>query len=420
MNKSITISIFLAMIFVLSLTAPIAADAQSCVYHSYQRCVGNNLYWYDSCGNQQDLAQYCQYGCNNNACQNNNYNNYNYTNCTYHAFKLCVGNSIYWYDSCSNQQDLYSNCANSSQVCQYGQCVNNYNYNNYNNNYPNTYQPYYRTGCYGNSIYWYDSLGVASGLYKNCVDNNTCTTDTCYTNKCLNTLKCDGSTCSVGSADYNTYCQAVQPATHCGNGTCESNLGETTANCQNDCKASVTNGLSVSFYAKQDANSDQWQKTSQVDSNSQIYFKISAVNNSANQINNVNVSANIPNEISSLGNLKVDGTAVSGDIVSGISIGSLAPASSKSITFEGKTQTIPTNASKQANTTISASGNTQSDSVTINLNPGQSSQATASVSNAAEKSGFWEFVKRWYLWILVGLVLIFLFVVVFKRLSSNV
>jgi hypothetical protein len=31
-----------------------------------------------------------------------------------------------------------------------------------------------------------------------------------------------------------------------------------------------------------------------------------------------------------------------------------------------------------------------------------------------------EFLKRWYLWILIGLVLIFLFIVIFRRFSSNV
>ena len=43
-----------------------------CTTNYQQRCSGNNLYWYDSCGNQQGLIQYCQNGCYNNACQINN------------------------------------------------------------------------------------------------------------------------------------------------------------------------------------------------------------------------------------------------------------------------------------------------------------------------------------------------------------
>src|SRR3989344_1515336 len=155
-NKLIITSIFLSIMFVLASIMPNVAQAQyGCAYHSYQRCLGNNLYWYDSCGNQQDLAQYCQNGCYNNSCQNY-YNNYN--NCTYHAYKLCVGNSIYWYSGCNQQQDLFYTCL-AGQTCQYGQCVAYIQPIQ-----PNNYQPYYRTACYGSSVYLYDSLGVISGL----------------------------------------------------------------------------------------------------------------------------------------------------------------------------------------------------------------------------------------------------------------
>ena len=41
---------------------------QNCTNYSYRQCSGNNLYWYDSCGNQQDLIQYCPNGCQNNSC----------------------------------------------------------------------------------------------------------------------------------------------------------------------------------------------------------------------------------------------------------------------------------------------------------------------------------------------------------------
>jgi len=161
----------------------------------------------------------------------------------------------------------------------------------------------------------------------------------------------------------------------------------------------------------------QWQKTVQVSSNGQVYFMVPVANNSAAQIDNIIVSANIPGEISSLGNLQVNGVPVSGDIVTGIGIGSLASGSAKTITFEGKTQTILAQATKQATATISVLGATQSDSLSVNLIPGQ--VAAASVSSTESATGFLAFLKRWYLWILVGLVLIFLFVVVFRRLSSN-
>lgn len=198
--------------------------------------------------------------------------------CNYHAYRDCVGSAIYWYDSCANRQDLIQDCASFGQSCQYGQCVVK-NVQPYNN-----YVVHYRITCYGNNLYWYDSLGVSSGLYKNCADTNSCTIDSCASGNCSNILKCDGSACAVGSADYNSSCLPAQTG---------------------------------------------------------------AANN--NPVNNT----------------------------------------------------------------------TQSDSVTMNPNPAQV-QSAAAVSSVEAVSGFWPFLKRWYLWILVLLVLIFLFIVVFRRLSSNV
>jgi len=362
----------------------------SCTYHSYQGCLGNNLYWYNSCGQQQDLAQYCSNGCYNNSC-GNNYNNYN--NCTYHAYKGCVGNSIYWYNSCGQQQDLVYGCTNG-QTCQYGQCTA------YVQPVPvyNNYTAHYRKACYGNSIHWYDSLGVESGLYKSCIDVNSCTTDTCSAGSCSNTIKCDGSTCATGSADYNTYCVAT-PAVP-------------------NPQPNTATGLPTLFSAKQSVSS-QWQKTVEVRPNGQVYFMISVVNNSLTKADNVIVSANIPSEISYLGNLQLDGVTISGDIVSGVDIGSIASANTKSITFEGRTQAISTTATKQATVTSNNSGATQSDSISINFVSDQAA-AAAAVSKSETTTGFLGFLKHWYLWILVGLILVFLFIVVYKRFSSDV
>lgn len=270
----------------------------ACIYHAYQQCNGNYLYWYDSCGNQQETIQYCQNGCYNNSCSYNNYNN----NCTYHAYKLCIGNNVYWYSGCNQQQDLYVACG-ASQICNdplnYGQCSYAQPVPN-SNPYP-PYVVYNSVACHNNSLYWYDSMGVSTGLYKNCTDSNSCTVDACSNNKCVNTLKCDGSTCATNSADYNVYCMPapsgqIDQATNqnnCGNGLCEPNLGETSGNCPNDCK--------------------------------------------------------------------------------------------------------------------------------INTNPAPNQTAApAAVSSTSALSGFTELLKRWYLWIIGGLVLVILFIVIFRRLSSDV
>jgi len=54
-----------------SQTCTSGSCGQNCTAHSYQQCNGNNLYWYDSCGNQQE-SQYCPNGCSGNACTINN------------------------------------------------------------------------------------------------------------------------------------------------------------------------------------------------------------------------------------------------------------------------------------------------------------------------------------------------------------
>jgi len=359
----------------------------SCTYNSYLKCDGNYLYWYDSCGNRQSLAQYCPNGCFGNYCINQN----PYGQCTNHAYKLCVGNNVYWYDSCGNMQDLFQSCSGINMTCSFGMCVPYWQPS------PAPINPYivqYTVKCYGNNLYWYDSLGIASQPYRSCSDSNSCTIDSCTGGKCSNTLKCDGSTCAIGSADYNKYCATniLKPE----------QLDQAI--------------LSVSFFVKEDNTSFQWQKSVQVKADSQVYFMISLANNSSIRIDNVIVSANIPEEIASLGNLQVNGVPLSGNIVSGVNIGSLDPATTKMVTFEGKTYGISSDSLKQATATVNILSNTSSDYVSIALKAGQQ---TAAISSNASASGLWAFIKRWYLWILVGFVLLFLFIVVFRKLSSN-
>jgi hypothetical protein len=393
MKNVIKLAIFLSVVCVFFAAAVVASAQTSsyyCTNNSYQRCVGNNLYWFDSCGNQQGLIQYCQDGCYNNACSQ-----HVYSQCTNHAYRLCSGNNVFWYDSCGNQQDLYANCSSSGLTCQYGQCAVYQPPVPPEPPIPPTppYVPHYAKKCYNNNLYWYDSLGERTGLYKTCADTNSCTADSCSAGKCSNILKCDGSTCATGSADYNKYCA--------------------TSGQQQQQNIS---GFSILFFAKQDANSLQWQKSVQVSPNGQLYFMISVANSGSATIDNVNVSANIPSEITSLGNLQVNGAATSGDVVAGVNIGSLTSGTAKTITFEGKTQSFTASESKQATATAKVGSASQSDSLTINLS--SSNQPAGETSNKAG-SGLLGFLKKWYLWILVAVVLIFLFVVVFRRLSSS-
>jgi len=43
--------------------------------------------------------------------------------CNFHAYYDCSGGAIYWFDSCGNKQDLKQDCSVMGLVCRYGQCV---------------------------------------------------------------------------------------------------------------------------------------------------------------------------------------------------------------------------------------------------------------------------------------------------------
>jgi len=40
-----------------------------CDSQDYRACYSGNLWWYDSCGEREDIAQQCDYGCENNQCK---------------------------------------------------------------------------------------------------------------------------------------------------------------------------------------------------------------------------------------------------------------------------------------------------------------------------------------------------------------
>jgi len=161
---------------------------------------------------------------------------------------------------------------------------------------------------------------------------------------------------------------------------------------------------------------DGWKESTEIFQNGRVYFLVVVTNNGTDKVDDIIVSADIPSEIVSLGNVKIDAVPVSRDIVSGVNVGSLEPSDVKTINFEGKTQAFTTEGTKQAVIFATASDKTEKDFIDISFSPDQS--ASASVSGAATND-IWEFVKRWYLWILIGVVLVFLFIVVFRRLSTN-
>lgn len=329
------------------------------------------------------------------------------SSCNSHAYRECVGDRIYWYNSCYKKQGLYKDCSEYSQICEYGQCISSYQ-NNYG---LGLLLPHSQLGCFNQSIYWYDSNGTINDLYQTCFDSNTCTIDSCLDAQCFNTLKCDGLTCKNGSDDYNNYCDIAE----------EENYQQETEQEQESelIEVEQENILSTSFFTKSNEEDLQWTKYIQLGKNSTAYFMISISNNSNFQVDDVIVSVNIPTEISYLGNLKIDDISISGDIVSGVEVGSIQSMSDKTITFEGKTQDFSNQeVSRKAIAMTTYNDILQTDSVDMSFN--SSEQINSAALSSSVSSGFINMLKRWYMWIIAGAVLVALFVAIFKRLSSSV
>ena len=71
------------------------SQTQTCTPNYQQRCVGNSMYWYDSCGAQGSYVGTCG------------------NTCTPNYQQRCVGNSMYWYDSCGTQGSYVGTCGNT-------------------------------------------------------------------------------------------------------------------------------------------------------------------------------------------------------------------------------------------------------------------------------------------------------------------
>ena len=98
-----------------------SCSGNTCGSHSYQKCSGNYLYWYDSCGTRQD-SQYCPNGCNGNTCQNYNYNNVTVqTNAATNVYNNQATLNGYLYnDGSYNNSYNYNNGCSTYVWFQYG------------------------------------------------------------------------------------------------------------------------------------------------------------------------------------------------------------------------------------------------------------------------------------------------------------
>ena len=160
--------------------------------------------------------------------------------CTSHAYKKCEGNSVYWYNSCNEKEDIYQQCG-ESKTCSDGQCVNiacNTNSDCGANGYVG--DPF----CQGNSVYknykTYTCLnpGTASAscfnstqaqLQQTCSQNQTCSNGNCQN---INIACNQNSDCGTDGWTGGSVCQGNYVYKNYKTYTCN-NPGTANAYCSN-------------------------------------------------------------------------------------------------------------------------------------------------------------------------------------------
>lgn len=287
------------------------------------------------------------------------------------------GNWTTWLaaEYCSNS----SVCSASSQKCVYSSsCV----------------APSLVKGCYNNDVYWFDIYGTRKNKYKTCSDDNSCTTDGCTDGKCTNLLKCDGTTCAIESKDYCDNCS------HCGDGKC--NCEETSCGCPSDCK---TSSLSLSLLGKKSGSTFDWQKVIDANPQETIQFMLIVSNGGDASLDNVLVTASLPSEITYNNDAKVDGTAVFGDIRSGVTISQLPTKIIRTITFSGKIAKAGLIDVSRTDLGFTAQASAKNLAANDSLRITLASRSNIGVASVA------DILRGWLVWIAVILIAIVLVII---------
>jgi len=298
------------------------------------------------------------------ATNSTNTNNTNYNNLR------CVGNSVYWFDFYGNQQGKYQDCG-YNQTCSNNSCVTSTQ---------QSCNSHTIKGCVNNSVYWYNSCGTQQELYQSCnATNQTCQDGTC-----------------VGTYTPPAYTPPSYTAT----------------------TAVSKENLIISIFGKKESDPLQWGKYFSALSGDKVNFLVTIKNISDKPIDNVSVKVDIADNIKYANNLKIDNLASSENIVSGINLGTISQSMSKAVSFDGFVESQSVQSGVKITGTVSSGKISDSDFFTINIEPAKA-QANVSAASLGD-SPITNLFKKWYIWAAIIIALVALFIVIFRRLSSNV
>lgn len=95
--------------------------------------------------------------------------------CTANTSSACVGNDLYWFDSCGSQGSLKEDCGNNN--CLNGACVVDTSPSP-----PLLPSPFCSanasSACFSNDVYWFDSCGIRGSVKADC-GSNDCVNGAC-------------------------------------------------------------------------------------------------------------------------------------------------------------------------------------------------------------------------------------------------
>ncbi len=290
----------------------------TCTQNASQKCVGNAVYWYDSCNTQGSLVQNCTASqtCSNGACVNNNNpvivcsSNADCGSVSYGS-NVCSGNNVQrsvTTPTCLNPGTSASTCqnvistqtvniCNNNQTCVNGTCGNT-------NIIPpvctsNSYQ-----SCVNGNKYWYDSCGNQQSYVGTCGNVSTCTSNSYQS--CVGNYKYWYDSCG----NQQSYV-----------GTCNvtNNFGNLTVTVQ------VRNLSSGNL---------TWTNSVAANPSDIIQYNVTVKANNNTIINNVTVKDVLPSNLYYYNNLTIDGVANGGNIITGVNIGSLSYGQTKTIMYQ--------------------------------------------------------------------------------------
>lgn len=180
-----------------------------------QRCVGNDVYWFDDCDQQGNLVEscaspkICQAGkCVDTGCQPTNPQ----------KEQRCVGNDVYWFDDCGMQGTLVESCT-APKTCQTDKCVD-----------PGCQvtNPQKEKRCVGSDVYWFDDCDKQGSLVESCTANQKCETGQCKNIGCQVTNPQAEKRCVGNNIHWYDDCgqlgalvEVCQPPQSCQNAQCQ-------------------------------------------------------------------------------------------------------------------------------------------------------------------------------------------------------